>query len=433
MQLTIEKLVYGGDGLARLPADDHGSGKAVFVPFVIEGERIEALLLEQKRSFARGQAKAILQASPHRVEPNCPYFPQCGGCHYQHISYEHQLEIKAAILKENLRRIAKLELEINITIHPSPPWNYRNRSRLQVRMVPEFALGYYKFGSHELLPVEECPVSSPLINRAIAAFWRMGRGHSIPDGIREIEFFANADDTHLLIEASCELGTPSTPVREWAAPLPSALPEVAGILVFRAKLSTAIGTAEPKQISASGMRDLTYKTHDVSYRVSAGAFFQVNRYLINELVKIVTEGHAGEMALDLYAGVGLFSSVLSRRFAQVIAVEPSQTSYGDLVHNSPSNVKAVRATTAGFLRSSAGKSRPDLVVVDPPRSGLGESVVQSLVGLGAHWMTYISCDPATASRDLAGLLSAGYRIEQVHLVDLFPQTYHMESVFHLSR
>ena len=173
-------------------------------------------------------------------------------------------------------------------------------------MVPEFALGYYKFGSHELLPVEECPVSSPLINRAIAAFWRMGRGHSIPDGIREIEFFANADDTHLLIEASCELGTPSTPVREWAAPLPSALPEVAGILVFRAKLSTAIGTAEPKQISASGMRDLIYKTHDVSYRVSAGAFFQVNRYLINELVKIVTEGHAGEMALDLYAGVGTF-------------------------------------------------------------------------------------------------------------------------------
>lgn len=432
MQLTIEKLVYGGDGLARLPADEHGPGKAVFVPFVLEGERIEASLLEQKRGFARGRVEAILQASPRRVEPKCPYFQRCGGCHYQHISYEHQLESKAEILKENLRRIAKLDLEATIKIHASPMWNYRNRSRLQVRVIPEFALGYYKFGSHELLPIEECPVSSPLINRAIAAFWRMGREHSVPDGIREIEFFANADETQLLIEASCEPGTPSTPVREWAATVPSVLPEVAGIVIFREKLSNAPGTAEPKQIYSSGTRDLMYNTDAAPYRVSAGAFFQVNRYLINELVKIVTEGQSGETALDLYAGVGLFSTLLARRFAQVIAVESSQTSYADLLHNSPSNVKAFQATTANFLRSLGGKSRPDLVVVDPPRSGLGESVVQSLVGLGAHRMTYISCDPATASRDLAGLLSAGYRIEQVYLIDLFPQTYHLESVFHLA-
>src|SRR5271167_282195 len=181
MQLTIEKLVYGGDGLARLPADEHGPGKAVFVPFVLEGEQIEASLLEQKRSFARGHAETILQASSKRVEPHCPYFQRCGGCHYQHASYEHQLEVKAAILKENLRRIAKLELETRITIHPSPPWNYRNRTRLKVQAVPEFALGYYKFGSHELLPVEECPVSSPLINRAISSFWQMGRGRTVPD------------------------------------------------------------------------------------------------------------------------------------------------------------------------------------------------------------------------------------------------------------
>jgi 23S rRNA (uracil1939-C5)-methyltransferase len=214
--------------------------------------------------------------------------------------------------------------------------------------------------------------------------------------------------------------------------VPSVLPEVAGIVIFREKLSNAPGTAEPKQIYSSGTRDLMYNTDAAPYRVSAGAFFQVNRYLINELVKIVTEGQSGETALDLYAGVGLFSTLLARRFAQVIAVESSQTSYADLLHNSPSNVKAFQATTAKFLRSLGDKSRPDLVVVDPPRSGLGESVVQSLVGLGAHRMTYISCDPATASRDLAGLLSAGYRIEQVYLIDLFPQTYHLESVFHLA-
>jgi 23S rRNA (uracil1939-C5)-methyltransferase len=433
LQLTIEKLIYGGDGLARLPADEHGPGKAVFVPFVLEGERIEASLLDQKRSFARGRAEAILQASPHRVEPICPYFLRCGGCHYQHASYEHQLEIKIAVLKENLRRTAKLELETSVTIHPSPPWKYRNRTRLKVRTAPEFALGYYKLGSHELLAVEECPVSSLLINRAIAAFWKMGRERTVPDGIHEVEFFVNAEDTELLVEASCEPGTPSTPVREWAGVVQGALPEITGMVVFKARPSGMTAPVVPNPMASFGAREITYRTDDASYRVSAGAFFQINRHLINDLVKIVVQECSDDRALDLYAGVGLFSTILSRRFAQVIAVEASQTSHADLLYNSPDNVKAVRATTVDFLRGVARKLKPDLVVVDPPRSGLGESVVQSLVGLGAHRITYISCDPATASRDLAGLLSAGYRIEQVHLVDLFPQTYHLESVFHLAR
>jgi len=433
LQLIIEKLIYGGDGLARLPADERGPGKAVFVPFVLEGERIEASLLEQKRSFARGRANAILQASPQRVEPICPYFLRCGACHYQHASYEHQLGIKVAVLSENLRRTAKLELETSVTIHASPPWKYRNRTRLKVRTAPEFALGYYKLGSHELLAVEECPVSSPLINRAIAAFWKMGRERTVPDGIREVEFFVNAENTELLVEASCEPGTPSTPIREWAGAVQSALPEITGIVAFQARSSGVTAPVEPKPMAAFGAREITYRTDDASYRVSAGAFFQVNRHLINDLVKIVVEEYSGDRALDLYAGVGLFSTILSRRFAQVIAVETSQTSHADLLYNSPDNVKAVRATTADFLRGVAHKLKPELVVVDPPRSGLGGSVVQSLVGLGAHRITYISCDPATASRDLAGLLSAGYRIEQVHLVDLFPQTYHLESVFHLAR
>lgn len=430
MQLTIEKLVYGGDGLARLSADEHGPGKAVFVPFVLEGETIEASIVEQKRGFARGRAENILQASPQRVEPPCPYFGRCGGCQYQHIRYEHQLEIKAAILKETLRRIAKLELETEITIHPSQPWNYRNRTRLQVRTAPEFALGYYKFNSHEVLPVEQCPVSSPLINRAISAFWQLGREGKVPDGIREIEFFVDAEDTELLIEASCE---PGTPITGWADAARRTLQEITGIVVYKTAASREGKPVEPKKIATSGPEEIKYKVDGVPYRVSAGSFFQINRHLINELVSIVCQRDGDDVALDLYAGVGLFSTFLSRNFAQVIAVESSQTSHLDLLHNSPANVKAVRATTADFLRSAKGKLRPDLVVLDPPRSGLGETVVQSLVGLGAHRMTYISCDPATASRDLVGLLSAGYRIEQAHLVDLFPQTYHLESVFHLVR
>jgi 23S rRNA (uracil1939-C5)-methyltransferase len=433
LQLTIEKLVYGGEGLARLASDERGPGKAVFVPFVLDGETIEASLVEQKRGFARGRVEKILQASPQRVGPPCPYFERCGGCQYQHISYEHQLEVKAGILKETLRRIAKLELEPEITIHPSQPWNYRNRSRLQVRTAPDFALGYYKFNSHEVLPVEQCPVSSPLINRAISVFWQLGREGKMPDGIREIEFFVNAEDITLLIEVSCEPGTPSTPIREWADAARRTLQEITGIVVYKTAASREGKPVEPKRIATSGTGEINYKVDGVSYRVSAGSFFQINRFLIDELVSIVCQGDDCGVALDLYAGVGLFSAFLSKSFTQVIAVESSQTSYLDLLHNSPANVKAVLATTADFVRSAIGTLRPDLVVADPPRSGLGETVVQSLVGLGAHRMTYISCDPATASRDLVGLLNGGYRIEQAHLVDLFPQTYHLESVFHLVR
>ena len=435
-------MVYGGDGLARLPADDRGPGKAVFVPFVLPGEAVEATLREEKPGFARAQLDGILTLSPRRVDARCPYFQRCGGCHYQHTDYEHQLEIKAAILKENLRRLARLELDAELRVHPSPPWNYRNRSRFKVQTAPQFALGYYKFNSHELLAVEECPISSPPINRALAAMWQLGRAGSVPPGVQEIEFFANSDDTQLLAEVYC---SPETAAEPFTADLKAALAEVSGVVFFAARPPKAEGQGDARQLGGSG--HLTYSTRLASYRVSAGAFFQVNRHLTDELVEIVVHwgggrdahrtagGDAGATgtALDLYAGVGLFSSVLNREFERVIAVESSPTSHADLLYNSPANVKAVRATTEQYLENVAGKLRPELVVVDPPRSGLGERVIKGLMKLAAPRITYVSCDPATLSRDLARLLQSGYRVEEAHLVDLFPQTYHLESVFHLVR
>ena len=434
MLLNIEKLIYGGDGLARLPAEspsssnkDRGRGKAVFVPFVLAGEEIEAGITDEKPGFARAKVNTIVEPSPHRTTPPCPHFTRCGGCHYQHAAYEHQLEIKKDILRENLRRIAKLELQCEIQAHPSPPWNYRNRSRLQVRTQPEFAAGYFKFASHELLAVEECPISSPLINRGIAALWQAGRAGKIVEGVREVEFFANADDTKMLIEVLCAPEARRAAVRAWAEELCATMPEIVGVAAFREPQK---GVQEP--LVAVGAEELTYQTKTSTYRVSASSFFQTNRFLTDELVNIVTAGRSGELALDLYAGVGLFSTALACNHRHIISVESSQTAAGDLQYNLPVNGKAVRAATEQYLTETHGVV-PDLVVVDPPRSGLGDAVTRALTGLSAPRLTYVSCDPATLARDLVPLQAAGYRVEEVHVADLFPQTYHIESVVQLVR
>jgi 23S rRNA (uracil1939-C5)-methyltransferase len=463
--LNVEKLIYGGDGLARLPADARGRGKAVFLPFVLAGEKLEAAITEEKPGFARAVASTIVEPSPHRVPPPCPYFTRCGGCHYQHASYEHQLEIKKEILRENLRRIAKLELACEIQVHASPPWNYRNRSRLQVRTRPQIAVGYFKFASHELLPVEECPISSPLINRGITALWEAGRNGKTVEGVQEVEFFANADDTKLLIELLCAPEARRAAVRAWAEDWCAAMPEISGIAAFRQPQK---GVQEP--LVAVGASELTYQTKSAAYRISAGSFFQTNRFLIDELVSIVTAGRSGDLALDLYAGVGLFSTALACNFRHIVSVEMSQTAAADLKYNLPSNGKPVQTATEQYLaelpgsvgtsrvgtsRVPAGESlshrrggkgqvgngsvlphslhKPDLVVVDPPRSGLGDGVARALASANAPRLTYVSCDPSTLARDLVPLQAAGYRVEEVHLVDLFPQTYHLETVVHLVR
>jgi 23S rRNA (uracil1939-C5)-methyltransferase len=437
LHLNIEKLIYGGDGLARLPADDRGRGKAVFAPFVLGGEKVDAVLTEEKPGFARAHVTGIVESSPHRIPPTCPYYERCGGCQYQHAGYDHQLEIKAEILRENLRRIARIELQCEIQAHPSPPWNYRNRSRLQVRTRAEFVAGYFKPSSHEVLPVEECPISSPLINRGIAVLWHSGRAGKVVEGVREVEFFANADDSLLLIELLCAPEARRAAVRAWAEELCAAMPEITGVAAFREPQK---GVQEP--LVAVGASELTYSTRTAAYRVSAGSFFQTNRFLTDELIDIVTANRSGELALDLYAGVGLFSTALACNIRHIVSVESSQTSAGDLQHNLPVNGKAVHAEVGEYLAggaAGAGKSgaaftrTPDLVIVDPPRGGLGDRVAHALASLGAPRVTYVSCEAATLARDLVPLQSAGYRVEEVHLVDLFPQTYHLESVLQLVR
>jgi 23S rRNA (uracil1939-C5)-methyltransferase len=432
MLLTIEKLIYGGDGLAHLPADENGRGKAAFVPFVLEGEQVETTAVEEKPGFVRARLDRVVASSPLRGEPPCPYYQRCGGCHYQHTAYEHQLEIKTAVLRENLARFAKLEWTGEITVHPSPPLHYRNRTRLQVRTQPEFMLAYFRHDSRELLPVEECPISSELINEAIAGIWELGRGGHMPDPVREIEFFADDARKHLLIELYLDMSAPGrTGVRGFM--LGSKEIEHCEMAMFA--LSQGKQFREPQLLRPKDAQwqvpSLTYAAAGEQYRVSAGSFFQTNRFLADKMVELVTAGRSGRVALDLYAGVGLFAVPLAKAFERVIAVEASPYSLADLKHNVPRNVRVVHETTDRFL---AGPTAPtDLVVVDPPRAGLGEKVTRALLRLSAPRITYVSCDPSTLARDLRVLLAGGYRVEQIHLLDLFPQTFHVETLVQLVR
>lgn len=423
MNLTIEKMIYGGDGLARGEA-----GKTVFVPLVLPGEEVAAEIVEEKPGFIRAGLKEVIQASEKRIPPECEYFGTCGGCHYQHSDYEYQLEMKCAILRETFQRTGKFDWDKEVMIHSSEPWHYRNRTRMKVSPDAAFALGYYRLASNELLPVESCPISSMVINRAIQQLWELGRAHRVPEGINEIELFASYDDSALLLEIYAVRALAG--LQEFFRELQARIPELKGMALF--SLSGPRSSGLPQLAETMGETFLEYRAGDWTYRVSAGSFFQTNRFLVDDLVRTVVSGVSGRMALDLYAGVGLFANHLAKRFHQVFAVESSPISVGDLKTNAQKNVNAVQATTEEFLQKSSNLN-PDLVVADPPRAGLGDRATKLLAAQRVPRIIYLSCDPATLARDLRLLLDFGYHMEEVHLIDLFPQTFHIESLVRLAR
>ena len=369
-ELLIEKWVYGGEGLARL------DGQIALAPFVMPGERVRARIVSHARNMLRATPIEILSPSPARIPAPCPYFGRCGGCHYQHATYEFQLEHKREILRETLRRVGKFDAPAEIDTIAGEPYGYRNRVQLHVEGA---RAGYLEAGSHRLCPIEQCPIASPRINQALR---ENVSGHRFSRHVESIELFTN--ETEL-------------------------------------------------QAPGAERAPLEYRVGEENYRVSRGSFFQVNRFLIERLVERVTLGVQGRSALDLYAGVGLFSLPLGRRFEEVVAVESSAGAHADLEYNARRAVLPVRTERVGadvYLEEISDV--PDLIVADPPRAGLSKAAVRELLRLRSPRLVMVSCDPATLGRDLAPLLAAGYRMERLTMVDLFPQTYHIEAVADLA-
>jgi 23S rRNA (uracil1939-C5)-methyltransferase len=389
----VEKLVYGGDGLARL------DGRVVFAPFVLPGERVRLRAEREKPGLIHASTEEILEPSAGRVAAPCPVYGRCGGCHYQHASYAEQLAFKRAILEEELRRLGKITPPDDIQVISGEPWGYRNRVQLRVE---NGKLGYRAARSHRLCPVTQCPIASPRLNQAIEALSRMLHDPKWPRMIRAFELFT--DETQVQLNVMETDRPVARRFFDWCA-------------------ENITGMVE-------GALD-----YNGTYRVSRGSFFQVNRFLVNQLVETAVAGAGGESAFDLYAGVGLFVPALAGRFARVTAVESGSGALRDLQFNAEraglANLRAESRMVEEFLQVQERSA--DFVLLDPPRAGLGKAVVRRLTELRPRQVAIVACDPATLARDLAGLVANGYEMVRMAMVDLFPHTYHLEAVVLLQR
>ena len=397
MEVEIEKLVYGGQGLGRL------DGRAVLVPYVVPGDRVEIEPVRETPGLLHAKAVAWPVTSGTRIDPSCPVFGRCGGCHYQHIPYASQLEYKRAILLETLQRVGKLTWPGNVEIVSGEPWGYRNRTQLRVaKRGRQAKTGFLAGGSHQLVAAGTCPINSPALNRAHGALLEMAQEGRFPAFLREIEFFTNENE----IQVNALRGDRplAKPFFTWCAE------RLEGFVDW-----------------------IDYPAGGDLFRVGGRSFFQVNRFLVDRLAQQAAGNASGGLALDLYGGVGLFTLPLARRFSRVIAADASRQAVRDLQFNAERaalDVEIVNLDVAAFLAGL--QETPDFVVADPPRAGLGPDVVRELLRLKPRQLNLVSCDPATLARDLAALHAGGYQIAAMTLIDLFPQTFHLETVVALA-
>jgi 23S rRNA (uracil1939-C5)-methyltransferase len=424
--VEIEKPLYGGAFLARL------EGKAVFVPLALPCEQARVRITQSKPGYATAEVEEIVRASPERIAPACPHFGACGGCHYQHTDNATQLAFKQAILRETLER-GGVAVPVEIAALAAGPWHYRNRIRLAFDAAG--APGYRGRRSHAVIPIRQCPIAAPLLLEAAQAFTQVAREFAPLLRSTEIALFCNSAESALL--ASIFIESPAKlRFDELARAFHERIPALIGAeLVVEGRVGAVASAGQQRVFAQWGANSLAYHAAGFDYRVDHGAFFQVNRWLVDALVERVTANHSGDLAWDLFAGVGLFARQLAARFDCVVAVESAPSASAALEENlrGTAGATVVQAETLAFLRRSRNGAQPGLIVVDPPRTGLGAETCALVAGIAAPALVYVSCDPATLARDLRALLASGYAIESITLADLFPQTFHLETVVQLRR
>jgi 23S rRNA (uracil1939-C5)-methyltransferase len=396
LDVKIERILPGGVGLA------HAEGRTLLVALAAPGDRLRVRVERQRKRIAFGSIIEIIEPSRVRVEPPCPYFGHCGGCDFQQLSYQAQLEAKVEMIRDCLRRIAHLAELPEIGITPAPKtWHYRTRAEWQFDAVKK-QLGYFARGSHRVCDVSECAILAPELQETLAELRGKMRKGQLAAGIREFQAVAGDDGISL-------------------APPPG----------------------------RRSAREVDRTIGSERYGFNAATFFQTNHDLLSPLVDAALGDARGEVAIDLYCGVGLFTLPLARKFARVVGVESNPTAARfarkNLADAGISNVRIERLRASDWLGLQSGALASvgwpsvridqfvdaDFLLLDPPRTGAERFANAAILALRPKRISYVSCDPATLARDLKFLLDGGYALDSIAAFDLFPQTHHVETVSHL--
>ena len=385
VEVEIERILPGGMGLA------HARGSTVFVALSAPGDRARVRVRQLRGRVAFASIEQLLTHGPARVTPPCPYFGRCGGCDFQQLSYPAQLAAKAEIIRDCLRRVARVEPPTEITVTPSPyEWRYRARAQWQYDHVQRH-LGYFERGTHTVCDVVECPVVTPALQERLTGLRELLKEGELPEDAREFEALAGDE-----------------------------------------------GVALAPPVAAGDEREQWRAVGRERYRFDAGCFFQINHALLEPLLNEGIRDAEGHTALDLYCGVGLFTLPLARRFARVVGIEghPAAVAYArrNLSDAELTNARVENSHVGEWMAKNAARFAPlDFLLLDPPRAGAETQTVRAIIELRPRHISYVSCDPATLARDLRALNEGGYRIDSVRAFDMFPQTHHVETVVHLRR
>jgi 23S rRNA (uracil1939-C5)-methyltransferase len=412
-EVILTTFTYGGDAMGRLP-----DNRAVFVSFGLPGERVRVRLTEEKKNFARGEIVEFLETSPDRTMARCKHFGICGGCHYQNLPYEKQLAVKADILRDQLIRIGKIENPPVKPIVASPsPWNYRNH--VQFHLTEDGKLGYVgaslKLAS-TVIPITECHLPEPSINY----LWHQLEFEPETDLDRVSLRVGQEEDTMLVLESD----SPEAPELEIEA----------GISIAH--------VYEEHAVVIAGNDHIVINVLGRGFKVSAPSFFQVNTAMAEKMVEhllVHLPVDRSSTLLDVYCGVGLFSAFFASKCNSIIGIESSESSCEDFAVNLDEfdNVELYEGLAEDVLPEiverilpggKASATNPLHVLVDPPRAGLDKTVVDGILKLNPQMIAYVSCDPSTLARDAARFINGGYKLKEVTPFDLFPQTYHIESI-----
>lgn len=385
IEVLIERILPGGAGLA------HADGQTILVGLAAPGDHLRVRLERRRGNLAFASIVEIIEPSHARTEPPCPYFGRCGGCDFQQLTYEAQLAAKVEIIRDCLRRIARVDFTTEkIPITPSPAeWHYRSRAQWQYDALRNH-LGYFERGSHNICDVASCPVLVPALEETLEDLRGRMREGTLPRAAAEFQAVAGDE----------------------------------GSSIFPA-------------VDEQGTREVSRDIGSHRYRFSANGFFQINQELLGALIDDAIGAARGETALDLYCGAGLFTLPLARRFARVTGVEAHDGAVAyarrNLAKARMENALIKCSTVSEWLAEhAASQADLDFLLLDPPRTGAEEGVIEGILSLSPRHISYVSCDPATLARDLRGLTQGGYTIDNIAAFDMFPQTHHIETVVRLS-